>query len=116
MSLSVSLGGPREASIVPEEDANSSVALRKLKQINDSKEMLRGRLSVLQIQDQRQEFRALSHQQKFALLQRKREEAEQVRQARAEFALAREREKEEAQERAQKERSLRRESLKNVRK
>ena len=73
MSLSLMLGGSQKVSNVPEEDVNSSLALRKLKQINDLKEMLRGRLSVLQIQDQKQEWRTLSHQQKFAFLHRKRQ-------------------------------------------
>ena len=67
------LGASQKLSDVPEEDVNSSVALRKLKKINESKEMLRGRLSVLQIQDHKQEWKTIFHQQKSAYLQRKRE-------------------------------------------
>ncbi len=66
------MGGKGVEGACPEGDTNSSAALRKLKQIKESKEALRGRLSVLMIHDQRQEFKALSHQHKIAFHQQKR--------------------------------------------
>lgn len=83
LSLSLPLDKHMQSLVVPEEDVNSSAALRKLKKINDCKDTLRGRLSVLQVQEQRHEYKAVSHQQKFAFLQQKREEAERQRQAKA---------------------------------
>lgn len=46
-SLSISLKKTQRSTEMPED--NSSSALRQLKKINDYKEMLKGRLSALQI-------------------------------------------------------------------
>lgn len=108
LSLSVRLGPSHQPSQIPEEGPNSSTVLRKLKKINESKETLRGRLNVLHIHEQKHEYKAFSHQQKYAFLQQKREEAELQRQERAERIRAREAEMQEAQERAKKDRMARR--------
>lgn len=84
LSLSLRVGAAAEAGGAPEEESNSSAALRKLKQIKDCKDTLGRRLSVLQIHEHRHEYKALSHQQTYAFLQQKRQEAELSRQAKAE--------------------------------
>ena len=70
---------------MPEEVNNSSNTLRKLKQMNDRKEMLKGRLSFLQIHEQRNESRALHNSQQYEFHQFMHEELEKTREAKAEY-------------------------------
>ena len=69
---------------VPEEINNSSNALRKLKQMNDRKAMLKGRLSFLQIHEEKNESKAQHNSQQYEFHQFMHEELERARQAKAE--------------------------------
>jgi hypothetical protein len=60
-----------ETSEVPE---NSFNALKQLKKINDYKEMLKGRLSVLQIVEQKNDFKASINEKRCHFHQQIREE------------------------------------------
>lgn len=56
-----------ESQQVPEDcsEENSSKALKELKRINDHKDMLKGRLSVLQIHEEKNDFRAFLNEHRY---------------------------------------------------
>lgn len=74
----------RSTSEVPEEEQNSSKALKKLKKINDYKEMLRGRLSVLQIQEEKNQFKAFLNEHRYQFHQQMMNDLERERDEKAE--------------------------------
>jgi hypothetical protein len=63
----------------PEDDENSSKALRELKRVNDYKDMLKGRLSFLQIQEEKNEFRAFMNEHRYQFHQHMRDEMDKER-------------------------------------
>ena len=54
-----------------------------MKRVNDHKEMLKGRLSVLQIQEEKNDFRALLNDHRYQFHQQMRDEMERQRQEKA---------------------------------
>lgn len=67
----------------PEEEENSSKALRELKKINDHRDMLKGRLSVLQIHEEKNDFRAFLNEHRYNFHQQMRDEMERQRNEKA---------------------------------
>jgi hypothetical protein len=57
--------------------------LRELKRINDHKEMLKGRLSKLQIQEEKNDFRAFLNDHRYQFHQQMHEEMDRQRQQKA---------------------------------
>jgi hypothetical protein len=66
-------GLPRPAVESAEDEENSSKALRELKRINDHKDMLKGRLSVLQIHEEKNDFRAFLNDHRYNFHQQMRD-------------------------------------------
>jgi hypothetical protein len=61
---------------MPEGDRNSSIALKKLKKINDYKEALKGRLSVMRIQEEKSLYKIFLNEQKYRFHNKMRDETE----------------------------------------
>ncbi len=66
-------GPPRPTVEGAEDEETSSKALRELKRINDHKEMLKGRLSVLQIHEEKNDFRAFLNDHRYQFHQQMRD-------------------------------------------
>lgn len=65
------------------QQANSSIALRELKKVNDQRETIKGRLSVLQAQEEKNQFKAFLSQQRYQFHLQMRDEMERARNQKA---------------------------------
>lgn len=113
-SLSISLKKTQRSAEMPED--SSSSALRQLKQINDYKEMLKGRLSALQILEEKNDNRAYRNQHKYEFHMQVQEDILAGKQKKAQLRDKRQRELSDMQERARLEREERLANLKNAQK
>lgn len=113
-SLSISLKKTQQSTEMPED--NSSSALRQLKKINDYKEMLKGRLSALQILEEKNENRACRNQHKYEFHMQVQEDILAGKQKKAQLREKKQREMSDIKEKARLEREERLANLKNAQK